>query len=278
MRQIKPATLLSGFGSSKKLLVLMLVVIVTITVDSQIGYIADFIPEQLSSSGGIALFIIIPAIFVITQYLILAYVMQLNKEIKDRASHLLLLQAGVTIGQYLLAAVIALVILQILFSQEYSILNLYITYAISYGLWIVTLALLARAFFSWYRFSNKDVMVLILTLSMIAHVVNGISGLVTYFYVLGQQKPVITTTDVAYFPTFSIALMGSQVEIINDIASSTAYVLTWIGTIKLLYPYIKKLGEIKFWIIMSAALCSTISFHFRSLHWDILIHQEIQMQ
>jgi hypothetical protein len=87
-------------------------------------------------------------------------------------------------------------------------------------------------------------MVLILTLSMIAHVVNGISGLVTYFYVLGQQKPVITTIDVAYFPTFSIALIGSQVEIINVIASTAAYVLTWNGAIKLLDPYIKKLGEI----------------------------------
>ena len=28
---------------------LMLVVIVTITIDSQIGYVADFIPEQISS-------------------------------------------------------------------------------------------------------------------------------------------------------------------------------------------------------------------------------------
>jgi len=243
MRQIKPATLLTGFGSSKKLFVLMLVVVVTITVDSQIGYIADFIPEQLSSGGGIALLIIIAAIFVITQYLILAHVKQLNKEIKGRASHLLLLQTGVTISQYLLAAVIALVILQILFTQEYSILTLFITYAICYGLWIVTLALLARAFFSWYRFSNKDVMVLRLTLSMIAHVVNGISGLVTYSYVLGQQKPVISTFDVAYFPTFSIALIGGQVEIINNIAATAAYVLTWIGTVKLLYLYIKKLGE-----------------------------------
>jgi hypothetical protein len=38
----------------KKLLVIMSIVIVTLTVDSQIGYIADFIPEQLASSVGIA--------------------------------------------------------------------------------------------------------------------------------------------------------------------------------------------------------------------------------
>ena len=71
MRLIKPATLYSRFDSDKKLFILMLVVIVTITVDSQIGYMADFIPEQMSSRSGVAIFIGIAAIFVITQYLIL---------------------------------------------------------------------------------------------------------------------------------------------------------------------------------------------------------------
>jgi hypothetical protein len=256
MRQIKPSTLYLRFDGYKKLFTLMLVVIVTITIDSQIGYIADFIPEQLSSSTGISIFIVIAAIFVISQYLILAYIKQSNKENRDRAPHLHLhlLQAGVSISQYLLAALVGLVILQILIMREYNIITLYITYAISYGLWIVTLSLLVRAFFSWYRFSNKDVMVLILALSMIAYVINGIIGLAEYFDTLAQQKQIVTSTDVAYFPEFSIESVGSQIGIANHIASTAAYILTWIGTVKMLYPYIKKLGKFKFWIIMGVAM------------------------
>jgi hypothetical protein len=184
----------------------------------------------------------------------LNYVKQFNKETKDRISHFQLLQTGVSIGQYILVAVIALVILQILLMHEYSIITLYLTYAISYGLWIVILALLAKAFFSWYRFSNKDVMVLILALSMIAYIINGIAGLAEYSDMLGQQKKIITSDDVAYFPEFSIESVGSQIGLINNIASSAAYVLTWIGTVKMLYPYIKKLGKIKFWTIMGIAM------------------------
>ena len=254
MRQIKPATLHLRFHSDKKLFALMLIVIVTITVDSQIGIIADFIPEQLSSSGGIATFIIIAAIFIITQYLILAYVKQSNEEARKIAPHLRLLHAGVSIGQYILAGTIVIVILQILLMQQYNIAILYITHAISYGLWIVTLALLARAFFSWYRFSNKNVMVLILALSMIAYVANGIAGLANYFDMLTQQKQIVTSTDVAYFPEFSIESVGSQINLVYQIASTIAYILTWIATVKMLYPYIKKLGKIKFWIIMSVAM------------------------
>jgi hypothetical protein len=253
MPQLNPAAYVK-LDSDKKLFALMLTVIVTLTVESQIGYVADFIPEQLSSGMGITVFIVIAAVFVVTQYIILGYVRQLNKETKDRISHLQLLQTGVSVGQYILLAVIALVILQILLIHEYSILSLYITYAISYGLWVVILALLARAFFSWYRFSNKDVIVLLLALSMIAYVINGVAGLANFSGMLTQQKPIVTSVDIAYFPEFSIESVQQQINAVYQIAGIVAYILTWIGTVKMLYPYIKKLGKIKFWAIMGIAM------------------------
>jgi hypothetical protein len=116
------------------------------------------------------------------------------------------------------------------------------------------LALLAKAFFSWYRFSNKDSMVLILALSMIAYVINGIAGLAENLDTLEQQMKIITSIDIAYFPEFSVESVGSQIGLANTIASAAAYILTWIGTVKMLYPYIKKLGKIKFWTIMGIAM------------------------
>ena len=97
-------------------------------------------------------------------------------------------------------------------------------------------------------------MILILTLSMIAYVVNGFTSLITNLDMLMHQKTVILSTDVAYFPEFNILSLGSQITLVNQIASEIAYVLTWIGTVKLLYPYIQKLGKIKFWSIMSTAM------------------------
>ena len=150
--------------------------------------------------------------------------------------------------------VLVFVILQIIIAQQYSIVTLYVSNTLSYGLWIVTLGLLARAFFSWYRLSNKNFMVLILALSMIAYVVNGVTGLPVIFDTLSQQKSVVTSKDVAYFPVFSIETLGDQINIIYQISAGVAYVLTWIGTVKLLYPYIRKVGKVKFWTIMGAAM------------------------
>jgi hypothetical protein len=230
------------------------VVIITTLIDSEIGLVADFIPDLVSSGMGVAGFIGIAIIFAITQYFILAYIRQSNKETQARALHLDLTYWIVSIAQYVLVGILAFVIFQIMITQQYSIVTLYASHVISYGLWIVILGLLAKAFFSWYRLASKNVLVIILALSMIAYVINGIAGMASYFDMLAQQKPVITSKDVAYFPDFSIATLGSQINIIYQIAAGVAYVLTWIGTVKLLYPHIKKLGKIRFWIIMGAAM------------------------
>ena len=172
-------SLVSRFDDNK-LLILMLVAVITVVLDSGEGYIADFIPEQLSSDWGIARFIGIAIIFAITQYFIIDYVKQSNKETRAKALHLNVTHIAVSIAQYILAGVLAFVILQILLTQQYSLATLYVSHAISYGVWIVVLGLLARAFFSWYKRSNKNAMVLILYLSMIAYVINGVIGVTTY--------------------------------------------------------------------------------------------------
>lgn len=234
----------------------MIVVITTITIDSQIGYIADFIPEQVSSDAGVATFILMAVIFAVTQYFILGYVKQTNKENRSgaRVLHLGLTHSIVSIAQFVLVGILAFVIVQIIILQQYNILTIYVTYVISFGLWISTLGLLAKAFFSWYQFSNKNFMVLILALSMIAFVFNGAANIVYYFAFLSEQKPVVTSSDVAYFPEFEAETLVGQANLVSQASNIVSYVLIWIGTVKLLYPYIRKFGKVKFWAIMVAPM------------------------
>ena len=49
---------------------------------------------------------------------------------------------------------------------------------------------------------------------MIAYVINGTTSLAYHFDMLTQQKAVITSTDIASFPEFSIATLGSQIDIV----------------------------------------------------------------
>jgi hypothetical protein len=228
----------------RKLLAIMAILAVVLTVESQIGTIADFIPEQLDSSQGIAAFIGIWGIVTVTQYYILAFVKLNNKESRARTGSLNLIHSFVIIAQFLLTGIIALVILQIFIAQEYNTIMLYITLSISYGLWIVTLGFLAKAFFSWYKL-RKNLMVLIFALSMVAYVINGVFGLYSEVDGLAKRSSIIRTGDVAIFPE-----SPSSINNVYQIASSVGYVLTWIATVMLLRPYIEKFGKLKFWSIM----------------------------
>jgi hypothetical protein len=239
----------------KKLLILVSILVVTFMIDSQIGYIADFIPERLATNEGIALFIGIAVVFAVGGILILQYVKTKTKESHARALHLRAIHIGVTIAQYVLIAIIAFVIAQILLTTQYNTVTLAIALSISYGLWIIILALLSRALFSWFRSSRRNVMVLILALSMVAYVVNGITGLATYLVMLQeQQKEVVTSSDVAFFPEFDPESFYSQIDTVYQVAGNIAYVLTWIGTVMLLRPYIHRIGKIKFYAIMGSAM------------------------
>jgi hypothetical protein len=238
----------------KKLLILMSILVVTFMVDSQIGYIADFIPERLVANEGIALFIGIAVVFAVGGILILQYVKTKTKESHARALHLRAIHIGVTIAQYVLIAISAFVIAQILLTTQYNTFTLAIALPISYGLWIIILALLSRALFSWFRSSRGNVMVLILALSMVAYVVNGVTGLANHLAILQQQLGVVTSADVAFFPEFDPESQQSQIDTVYQVAGNIAYVLTWIGTVMLLRPYIHRIGKIKFYAIMGSAM------------------------
>ena len=248
----------------KKLLLLMSIVVITFVIDSQIGYIADFIPDRLATNEGLALFIGIAVVFAVASVLILEYVKAISKESRARALYLHITHIGVTVAQYVLIAIIAFVITQIIITAQYNTVSLAIALSISYGLWIITLGLLSRAFFSWIRSSRssgnattaskRNIMVLILALSMVAYVVNGVTGLANHLTVLQQQLEVVTSVDVAFFPEFDPESLVSQINTVYQISGIVAYVLTWIGSVLLLRPYIHRIGKIKFYAIMGSAM------------------------
>ena len=74
-----------GRFDSGRLLITMAVVIITIIVDSEIGLVADFVPEQISSNVGLAAFMGVAIIFAVTQFCILVYIKQTNKENRVKA-------------------------------------------------------------------------------------------------------------------------------------------------------------------------------------------------
>jgi hypothetical protein len=137
----------------------------------------------------------------------------------------------------------------------------------------VMFALLTRGFLSWYWTSSKEkkknAMIIIFAMAMTATVVVYTVGAVVLLLGMLQQQPEIIASDrVASFPEFEPDSLMGQVQSWYQIAAAVFFVLTWIGTVLLLYPYSKRFGKAKFWAVMGfAVFYHTIQIPLFELGW-----------
>ncbi|MGH9857267.1 MAG: hypothetical protein ACRD4B_05425, partial [Acidobacteriota bacterium] len=254
--------------SNRSFLVVMSVIVFAIIIDSQIGLVADFLSDTLTTSVGISLFVAIAGVFIVGQYAVLEFVKQKNKEHKTRAHHLRLTDRGVRITQYVLAAIFVSIVLQIIFTSQYNNASIMASTLISYGLLVAMFVLLARGFLSWYRFSRKSIMILIFASAMISMLVYAVGGLALFVGMLQEQPQVVTAEHVAFFPAFEPGTFFGEVQTWFQVAAGVGFVLIWGGVVMLLYPYAKKFGKVKFWAVMGVALFyHTIQIPLFMLGW-----------
>ena len=239
---------------NNRILIVFIFMIISVIIDSQIGIVSDFIPEYVSSLPGILLYVGLTIFLILSSVFIIYHVKNIEKLTKVKYIHFKLVFFIIFISQIIIAIMLTSVVLQIAIFQEYYTAFLYIIYIISFGIWIGILGLLTRAFILWYKNFDKNNIILIFTLAMIAYVANGLFGLIYALDTLAQQEPIISLGNVAYFPEFSSEFIGSQINLINNGFSVTAFILTWIGSVKLLYRYLHRIGRHKFWSIMIVSL------------------------
>ena len=152
---------------STGIFILICVIIIALIIDISTLSIATSIGGLRPSY--ITLFVGLVVVFAVGQYYILAFV---NREYKDReykvSSRITgphLIDKAVTISQYALLAILASIILQMIFTSSYHVFSLKAIIFISYGLSFALLALLAKRFFSWFK-SNHNVVVLVYALAI----------------------------------------------------------------------------------------------------------------
>lgn len=111
--------------NSKKFLVIVSILVASLIIDISLSNISDMI--SVSTNWGFTTFITIAVVYAIGQYLILDFVKQKSKEIRLKSPYFNTLATLMTIVQYILTAIIMLIVLQIFVNSYYS------TFILSWG-------------------------------------------------------------------------------------------------------------------------------------------------
>ena len=223
-----------------------------LSVDSIIGYVSDFLVEQITSNLGISLFVVISAVFIIASFVIFQLIKGTTSEVSSNSTKLRILYSAVMTTQLLLIAAIVALIIQIVFFSEYYTAFLIAIAALSPLTAAFVMIMSCSILITWFRFNRGSYVVLIFAL---AFSINAYVFIYTSFasiYHLIEKGTVITPESEVIYPT-DLFQAGSIQRILSDtykFAATANFVMLLAGSAIMLRHYSARIGRIKFWIMV----------------------------
>ena len=198
-----------------------------------------------------ALFIFICAAYILGQTILMRFMNSSSTAIKARSPLISTLHRTVSIVQYVLAANVILIIIQIFLFSNYSIISLLFVTYISNFFTASLLIIFALSFLSWYKSQKQNIGILLYALAfLILAVSEVVSGLGSGYLLSQKEQLIIPTSEVKFsdFPEGSFFDIFFSFYRYFDYAS---FVLTLIASAILLYHYTKKTSNPKIILIIA---------------------------
>jgi hypothetical protein len=238
----------------KTLSVTFLIVVSFVLMDVVVGSLVDVYRDFTTSPVGISLYVAVTGVLVAGTYIILKMTGDKVRGQSLKGAYENKLALGVWAIYYLMIAIMAFVILQLLIFSEYYTGLLSIAPTISYGFAVLLMSLLAYHFFSWFA-RNKALVVLLYGLASVsASIYVGLVAVIFYNQIFIHQPSVTTLESAASFAATEPGFEEILIITLPSILTATTFLSFWGGTIVILYANIKRIGKTKFWILVTSPI------------------------
>ena len=206
-----------------------------------------------NSASDIPIFSALSVLSIISQLIIMNFV--LTRNVPFEKSILQIMFKAMVLTQLAIIIILVIILIEINFTLSYYLVHLELVFMISSVTAVALMGLLSYKFITWLRLDKSRITFAYL-LASLSLSVNAIIGMV---YVSDQF---IYVSDVIQPRPYGGFIMHTRYSSLTDlyaISSGVTFILFWIGTVLLLQSYRKRLGTIKFWIIMIVPLLYFLS-------------------
>jgi hypothetical protein len=215
--------------------------------------------SELSSSWGVLLFATLAlAAYGVGWYILSQFVKRIDAEIVGKSRHFNWMYNAVRIFFFINAGIIALAILQMIFTSQYYVILSVAAMASGFTLQAVILGILGYRFLSWFR-ANRDLTIFLhgvtFATAALGSALIGFANAAIFLTVEPLQVAPISSSpatieEIQKAQSFS----SSQLYQILLIPFRLAFGLYWMATVLLLRSYTKSFGRLKFWTLVSLPL------------------------
>lgn len=235
--------------SNRKLLVVISALIVLMITDIALFRIYDIINKQfISIYTKEILFAIISISCLVAEYLLLEFIKPLRDENKSKNKlHVSLLYSVTKGAQYVIGAIVVLLILQILLSSYYGNIILLAIILCSYVLSIGILSVFLARILTLLSLKRNTIFMFLFVLAMGSITVNAAIAMIDVSLRLGDR-----TSDTRALFGGSVDSSKGRYNVIDDlylVSYILSFVSAWIATAALLSNYARKLGKIKYLLV-----------------------------
>jgi hypothetical protein len=202
--------------------------------------VANFLVDFNISTIGIILFVIVSIAYLLGQTFLLKFMNSTSQSIKVRSRFITISHKTIAVAQYILAANVIFIVVQILVSSQYSIIPLIFASYLTNFVTAAILGIFAIRFVSWYLNKKHSLGILLYALAFLILAVSEVMAGFGAAYLLSDKDVVIRPdTDVKYanFPEGSVFNLFFSYYRYIDYAS---FLLTLVASALLLHHYSKK--------------------------------------
>jgi len=242
------------------------VILATLVIENVDYIVADFIVKFNASSAGIILFVFISAGYILGQTILMKFMNSSSSAIKSRSILIATLHRAVSIVQYVLAANVILIIIQIFLFSKYSIINLLSVTFISNFFTASLLVIFALSFLSWYKNKKQSIGILLYALAFLILAVSEVVSGSGSAYLLSQKDQWITPTSEVKFSDFPDGTFFDIFFSFYRYIDYSSFLLVLIASAILLYHYSKKTSNPKIILIIALPILGYTSSILDALH------------
>jgi hypothetical protein len=263
------------FDLTKRNVIIIILILTTIALlDSSIVKFSSYSGEELSIPFNLGIFILFFGLFITTSIILINSVRTfITNDKKEQGKKVRLFgyfNSTIAATTILSAAVILMVILQIIFLNYYDVLLLSIQTYLSHLSPLVFLSFLIFWFVKWLLFSrNLVIMCYAISLSLIS--VNLVISLIYLQLAFFSSSSLL---DVKPYPIYSYVIMHAGFPLTESLAamfdflSLISFLFMWIATAVLLVQYRRKIGNVKYFTLIGIPLIYYI-FPFQNYFGDL---------
>lgn len=212
------------------------------------------------------LFIFISVGYILGQTILMRFMNSSSSTIKARSTLIATLHRTVSIVQYVLAANVILIIIQMLLFSKYSTISLLFVTYISNFFTASLLVIFALTFLSWYKNRKQSIGILLYALAFLILAVSEVVSGSGSAYLLSQKDQLIMPTSEVKFSDFPD---GSFFDIFFSFyryIDYSSFLLMLIASAILLYHYTKKTSNPKLILIIALPILGYTSSILDALH------------